>query len=216
MIVTIDGPAGAGKSHAARMLAERLDFRFLDTGAMYRAVALAASRRNVDWFDASAVAELANDISIAFKGDRIELDGEDVTREIRSPDITSVIHFVADNPGVRKTLTELQRKFASGKNVVAEGRDQGTVVFPNADCKIYLTATPEERAKRRFRDLQERVNAPTFEEVLAQQNERDRRDESRPVGKLCRADDAIEIITNGLSLAEVVDQLEFLVADKKS
>ncbi len=215
MIVTIDGPAGAGKSHVSRMLAERLHFHFLDTGATYRAVVLAALRRGVKLDDADALAQLSGEISIEFDGELVTLDGQDVTADIRSTEVTSVIHFAADNATVRENLVKLQRRIAANKDIVTEGRDQGTVAFPNAECKIFLTATPRERARRRLRELTDRGESSTFEEVLARQNDRDQRDASRPVGRLVKADDAVEVITDGLTQAEVVDRLEKLVAAKR-
>lgn len=211
MIVAIDGPAGAGKSSAARALARRLGFRFLDTGAMYRAVALAGLRRKIDWNEAESVAQLARQVQIALDGDRVLLDGEDVTHEIRTLAVTSVTYYPANNPAVRGYLVELQRKAAAGHDVVTEGRDQGTVVFPLAECKIFLTASPLERARRRLLDLEEHGETVTLEEVLADQNERDLRDASRDVGPLKPAADAIEFNTDGLSPGEVVARLEDLV-----
>lgn len=214
MIVAIDGPAGAGKSSAARALARRLGFRFLDTGAMYRAVALAALRQHVDLADAPAVARLAREITITLDNDRVLLGGGDVTHEIRTLAVTSVTHFAANNPSVREHLVRLQRQFAVGQNVVTEGRDQGTVVFPHAECKIFLTASPQERARRRQLDLVAHGEHVTLDEVLADQNERDRRDASRDVGPLKPADDATTLNTDGLSAEEVVDRLETLVLAK--
>jgi cytidylate kinase len=211
MIVAIDGPAGAGKSSAAKTLAQRLGFRFLDTGAMYRAVALAGLRRKVDWHDAHGLARLARQVEIDLPGDRVLLDGEDVTHEIRTLIVTSHTHYPATNAAVRESLVQLQRQVAAGQNVVTEGRDQGTVVFPAAECKIFLTASPTERARRRLLDLKEHGETITFEEVLADQNERDRRDANRDVGPLKPASDAVEFNTDGLSPAEVVDRLEALV-----
>ncbi|HEX4132814.1 MAG TPA: (d)CMP kinase [Pirellulales bacterium] len=214
MIIVIDGPAGAGKSSAARALARRLGFRFLDTGAMYRAVTLAAVRRRIPWEDDHALAALAREVEIELGDGRVLLDGEDVTQAIRAIEITSNVYHLADNPGVRHRLVELQRVAAAGQNVVTEGRDQGTVVFPRAECKIFLTASAEERARRRLGDLQTRGEALPFDEVLRQQNLRDERDAARAVGPLLRADDAIELNTDGLSPAEVVDRLEHLVRER--
>jgi CMP/dCMP kinase len=211
MIITIDGPAGAGKSSVARKLAERLGFRFLDTGAMYRAVALAGKRHGIDLGDAAALANLADQIAIDVDEQRVLLDGEDVTRTIRTSEITLLTRFAADNPRVRAILVERQREAAAGKDVVTEGRDQGTIVFPHAECKIFLDASPEERAKRRLRDLHDRGETPEYAEVLAQQEERDRRDRSRTVGPLILANDAEVVSTDGLAPDEVVDKLEALV-----
>ena len=211
MIVTIDGPAGAGKSSAARSLARRLGFRFLDTGAMYRAVALAALRRGHDWSQPEALVELARSLRLELDSPRVLLDGEDVSQTIRTIEITSITHYAADNPGVRELMVEQQRVMAQSGDVVTEGRDQRTVVFPHAECKIFLTATPEERAQRRLEDLASRGQQTTLAEVLDKQNERDRRDSVRSCGPLRKAADAIEVCTDGMSPADVVDRLEALV-----
>lgn len=215
MIVTIDGPAGAGKSSAARELARRLGFKFLDTGAMYRAVALAAKRQQIDWTDPAAMAALARELSIELVDERVLLNGEDVTAEIRTGEITRLTRYAADNAAVRTHLIELQRQAAADTDVVTEGRDQGTLVFPDAQCKIFLTATPEERARRRCEDLARRGEAVPLEEVLAQQDQRDRQDRLREFGALRPAEDAIEVYTDGLSPAEVVDRLEELVLTRQ-
>ena len=214
MIVTIDGPAGAGKTSAARELARRLGFAFLDTGAMYRAVTLAALRRGVDPANAEALAELARRLRIELDGTRVLVDGEDVSHAIRTAEITRLTRYAADNPEVRAHLVALQRQAAAQGNFVTEGRDQGTVAFPHAECKIFLTASPEERARRRQRDLAARGEHCSFEEVLADQNQRDQRDASRPVGPLRQAADAIVVVTDGLSPEEVVEQLERLVRER--
>ncbi|MDH3719849.1 MAG: (d)CMP kinase [Planctomycetota bacterium] len=214
MIVTIDGPAGAGKSTAAKGLADRLGFRFLDTGAMYRAVALAGLRCGVDWDDAHALAEVARQIDIQVEGRRVLLDGEDVSEAVRTFEITVLTRYPASNPQVRQRLVELQRQAAGGDDVVTEGRDQGSVVFPNAECKIFLTANSEERAQRRYRDLRARGDEITFDEVLAKQNQRDQRDVSRDCGPLVQAADAIEVATDGQTSEQVVDRLEALVRER--
>jgi CMP/dCMP kinase len=211
VIITIDGPAGAGKSTVARALAQRLGFRFLDTGAMYRAVALAALRRGLDWDAPDDLARLARKLDIRVLGQRIVLDGEDVTEAVRTSEVTAVTRYAADNPQVREILVELQRKLGGKDNVVTEGRDQGTVAFPAAECKIFLTASPIERARRRLRDLQSQGEPVTLEQVLAAQQRRDREDASRDVGPLVPAADAVEVCTDGLSLEEVVDRLQSLI-----
>ncbi len=212
MIVTIDGPAGAGKSSVARELARRLGFRFLDTGAMYRAVALAGLRRSVHWDRPDELAEVAGQIDLWFDGERMWLDGQDIAEAIRTSEVTAVTRFAAGNPAVREQLVERQREFAqAGSDVVTEGRDQGTVVFPHAECKIFLTASPEERARRRVADLQAQGETANFPEVLAAQQRRDREDAARPVGALAAAPDAIEVCTDGLSFKQVVDELERIV-----
>ena len=211
MIVTIDGPAGAGKSLAARRLAKKLGFRFLDTGAMYRAVTLAGLRQQMDWQDTGALAKIASGLKIGLTDDRVTLDGEDVTTAIRSFEVTTLTRHAADNLAVRERLVELQRNFASGRDVVAEGRDQATVVFPEAECKIYLTASDEIRAQRRYEDLLARGERVTLAEVLEKQLQRDRRDVEREYGGLRKAEDSIEVCTDGLTADQVVARLERLV-----
>lgn len=181
---------------------------------MYRAVALAALRRGVDLADAQAVADLARNLRIELDGPRVLLDGEDVSHAIRTAEITRLTHYAADNPAVRAHLVMLQQQAAARGNFVAEGRDQGTVAFPHAECKIFLTASPEERARRRQLDLAARGEQLSLEEVLAEQNLRDQRDASRPIGPLRPAADAIVVVTDGLSPEEVVERLEQLVRER--
>ena len=214
MIITIDGPAGAGKSTVAKLLAQRLGFFFLDTGAMYRAVALAGLRQGIDWAVPEQLAELAANVQIDLDGDRVLLDGQDVSHAIRSSQVTAVTRYVADSPQVRQLMVALQRRLAAGKNVVTEGRDQGTLVFPHAELKVFLTASPEERARRRLRDLAAQGESATFEQVLQAIAQRDQQDEQRPVGAMRRAPDAIELCTDGLTIEEVVDRLELLARQR--
>jgi cytidylate kinase len=214
MIVAIDGPAGAGKSTISRRLAERLGFAFLDTGAMYRAVALAALRRGFGLDDAEKIAGLANELTIDFDGVHTLLDGEDVSAAIRTTDVSASVHLAADNVTVRRRLVQLQRQMAAGRDVVTEGRDQGTIAFPKAECKIFLTASREERARRRHDELTARGESVSYEEILAQQDDRDQRDARRPVGALIKAADAIQVCTDGLSLDQVVDRLERIVREQ--
>jgi cytidylate kinase/pantoate ligase/cytidylate kinase len=214
MIVTIDGPAGAGKSTIARALARRLGFRFLDTGAMYRAVAWAAIRRGHVWNQPDELVELARDIRLEVSEDHVAIDGRDVTRDIRTNEVTAVTHFAADNPGVRAILVELQRRAAGDEDFVTEGRDQGTIVFPHAECKIYLTASPEERARRRAQELADRGQPTSVEEVLRNQNRRDASDAARSVGPMVAAGDAVEVSTDGLNPEQVLDRLEAIVREK--
>jgi cytidylate kinase len=211
MIVTIDGPAGAGKSSAARRLARRLGFRFLDTGAMYRAVTLAGLRQGVDWGRPKELAAVAAELVLEVTDDRVLMNGEDVTAAIRTLEITSLTQHAADNEAVRRLLIARQRAIAADANVVTEGRDQATVVFPHAECKIFLTAGEEERARRRFQDLSARGEEVNLAVVLEKQRQRDRRDVERPFGGLAKAPDSIEVNTDGMTPEEVVDRLEEIV-----
>lgn len=207
MIITIDGPAGAGKSTVARGLARRLGVQYLDTGAMYRTVALAGLRSQVDWSRPEELLRLALTLRIELVGDRVLLDGEDVSAAIRTQETTSVTRYAAGNPEIRRHLVDLQRELAASGDFVTEGRDQGTVAFPDASFKFFVTAGPEERARRRLLDLQRQGEFATLEEVLAAQTARDRQDSTRECGPLAQADDAIEILTDGMSIDEVVDRL---------
>lgn len=211
MIVTIDGPAGAGKSSISRRLADELGFEFLDTGAMYRAVALKGLRAEIDWDDTDRLAEFAKSASIDLSGSAVILDGEDVSHEIRTQQVTEVTRYAANNVGVREELVRMQREIADGKDIVTEGRDQGTLVFPNAECKIFLTASPEERARRRVEDLANRGEKVDFELILQQQTKRDEEDTQREVGPLLKAEDAIEVMTDGMTEAEVLEKLVGIV-----
>lgn len=216
MIVTIDGPAGAGKSSAARALAARLGFRFLDTGAMYRAVTLAAIERGVDLEDADALLDVAKSIHIDLADGLVQLDGRDVTRAIRTFEITTATRYAADHPGVRTHLVALQQKWADHLDVVAEGRDQSTVVFPHAECKIYLTASEEVRADRRYLDMVNRGEHVSRAEVLDKQRDRDTRDCTRAVGALTKTPEQIEVNTDGMSQDQVVERLMELVLEKQT
>lgn len=214
MIVTIDGPAGAGKSTVARGLARQLGYLFLDTGAMYRAVTYATLRAGADFTQATERIVVANKTVINLQEDVILVDGEDVSQLIRTAEVTENIHFMADDPSIRELLVERQRAMASGQNVVTEGRDQGTVVFPEAACKIFLTASPEERARRRHAERENAGEAVSLDEIRVSQDLRDGRDASRPVGTLRKAPDAVEVVTDGMTAAEVVAHLETLVRKK--
>ncbi len=204
-VVAIDGPVGAGKSTVARTLAERLGFTFLDSGAMYRTVALAALRRGV------APAEIAGLVSITLAQDgTVMLDGEEVTSEIRSAEVADAASLAAAQPAVRAAMVAEQRALlGAGDDWVAEGRDIGTVVWPQAELKVFLTASPEARAARRAAEL----GAP-LPEVLAQVRARDARDIGREHSPLRAAPDAIELDTTGLTLEQVVDRIAGLVAER--
>jgi cytidylate kinase len=208
MIVTIDGPAGAGKSSAARSLAKRLGFAFLDTGAMYRAVTLAGLRRACNLTDQTQLTLLVNSLRIDMLDGRVVLDGDDVSTAIRTPDVTAASGAVASSAVVRAKLVEWQRAIAAHGNYVCEGRDQGTVVFPDALCKFFLFADPEERARRRHRELQARGDVITFDEILRTQKERDARDAARDIAPMIPARDAILLDSTAHSLDDVVLRME--------
>lgn len=211
MIVTIDGPAGSGKSTAARGLAARLGFDYLDTGAMFRAVGLALLDRDVDPADGPAVAAVLGVIHVEMPPGRVLLDGRDVTDAIRTPAAAQMASKVAVVPAVRAFLAAEQRRVAEGRSIVCEGRDQGTAVFPDAAVKFFVTAAPEARAERRFRELRAKGEAVTFDRVLAEQLERDARDATREVAPMKPAADAVVIDTTGLSADDVLARLEEVV-----
>lgn len=216
MIVTIDGPAGSGKSTAARGLSQRLGFEFLDTGAMYRCVALAVLQRGIDPADEQASGDVSRQIRISFAEAHVLLDGEDVTQAIRTAEVSEAASQVAQYPAVREAMVDLQRKAAEGVDIVSEGRDQGTVVFPDALCKFFLIADPEERARRRYDEMQGQDSQISQAEILQQIHQRDQRDESRAVAPLKPADDAVEINTSQLTIEEVLDQLEQTVRARRT
>jgi CMP/dCMP kinase len=208
MIVTIDGPAGAGKSSAARLLAARLGFDFLDTGAMYRAVTLASLRGRIDRTDQHALARLLETIHLDMPPGRVLLNHEDITPLIRTPEITAASGAIASSPAVRHKLVQWQREIAAGRNIVCEGRDQGTIVFPDALCKFFLVADPEERARRRHRELLARGESMSLVEVLQTQTERDARDAARDIAPMVPAADALLLDTTPLALEQVVARME--------
>jgi CMP/dCMP kinase len=209
MVIAIDGPAGAGKSTVARALAGRLDFTYLDSGAMYRCVALAGLERGVDLDDGAAMGELAAALAIDFDGERVRLDGADVSAAIREPRVSEASSRASVHPSVREALVAQQRRLIAAGRYVAEGRDIGTVVSPEAPLKVFVTASPEERARRRAAQTGEAVAV-----VLAAQRERDARDEGREHSALRPADDAVEVDTTGLSLEEVVARVESLARQR--
>ncbi len=208
MIITIDGPAGAGKSSAAKELARRLGFEFLDTGAMYRAVTLAALRAGVSLSDQAAMEKVMTDFRLEMLPGRVILNDEDLTREIRAGPVTAASGAVADSPIVRRRLGEMQRQIAAGRNMVSEGRDQGTIIFPDAECKFFLVADPLERARRRQRDMAGRGEVVPWNEVLEAQELRDARDRQRDLAPMIPAPDAILLDSTQLTLEQVVERME--------
>jgi len=215
MIITLDGPAGAGKSSAARALATRLGWCYMDTGAMYRAVALIALDRLVSLDDATRIAMLAESLVIAFRDGRVFVGDRDVSTEIRTARVTSATRPVADAPPVREVMKQMQRRIAAGIDVVTEGRDQGSEVFPDAEVKVFLTASPVERALRRHREETARGVPLSLDDVLDAQNRRDEGDRMRPVGAMQPAADAVLVETDGLTQEEVVDRLVRLIEARR-
>lgn len=203
-VIAIDGPAGSGKSTVARLLADRLDLEYLDTGAMYRAVTFAALRRGIDPADAEPVAGLASRVELSVTADAVVVDGVDATIEIRGPEVTRAVSTVAANPAVRSELVSRQREWARRRGGgVLEGRDIGSVVFPDATLKVYLDARPEVRAARRSKE----VSDLSYETVAADIARRDALDQGRDASPLTRAGDAVEVDTSDLSVDEIVDLL---------
>jgi len=219
LIIAIDGPSGAGKSTLGRMLARALNLLYIDTGSMYRAVALAVMESSVNADDDLAVGSLAARVDIDLAGDpdalKVTLEGRDVTDEIRTEDVTEMSSIVSTIPQVRRAMVKRQRELGR-RGAVMNGRDIGTVVFPDADVKFFLTAVPQERAARRFNE--ERAEDPTanFEETFADMAERDRRDETRADSPLKVADDAIVVDSTGLSIDEVFAKMMASVEEKTS
>jgi len=215
LIIGIDGPAGTGKSTTSKMLAKKLNYTYIDSGAMYRAVALEAHMSGISLHDEQKVSELSKKINIRFihkKGDQnILVDGTDVTRKIREEHIGLGASVVSRYKEVRKTMTALQRDMGKNGGIVMEGRDIGTVVFPNADKKFFLFASPEERARRRQAEMQERNLESDFNSILRDLNDRDRRDETRDISPLAPSQGAIKIDTTNLSFDEVINLMVKLI-----
>ncbi len=217
--IAIDGPAGAGKSTIAKAVAGALGFVYIDTGAMYRAIGLAAVRRGIDPLDTAGVEGILDEIEIGIchteEGQQIYLNGENVSTEIRLPEISAAASHVAVIPAVRLKLVELQRILAEQTDVIMDGRDIGTYVLPNAQLKIFLTAKVEERAKRRFLELQEKGIATTQKEVLEEMKFRDNNDSSRDFAPLRAAEDSVLVDSTQLTLEETVAKITDLVAGLK-
>ena len=209
-VIAIDGPGGSGKSTVARQLAEKLDYDYLDTGAMYRAVTWLAIKKNIDVNDKEGLTDLADSINISFNKKKVFINNKDVTDLIRSPLIDKNVSYVARIKGVRKRMVILQREIARKGGIVVDGRDIGSRVLPGADIKVYLTASLEERAQRRYNDIKKKDNI-TLEDVRNELEKRDRIDKNRDISPLMKTDDASYIDTTDLSINEVVSKIINLI-----
>lgn len=216
--IAVDGPAGAGKSTIAKAVSKELEYIYVDTGALYRAIGLYAKEHGADTKSAKEVSALLSEIDIGIKfvdgEQRVFINGDDVSDKIRTPEISMAASDVSAIPTVREFLFELQKKLARENNVIMDGRDIGTVVLPNADIKIFLTASPEERAKRRFNELVQKGQSPIFEDVLKDIIQRDYNDSHREIAPLKQADDAILADTTGKSLYESVELIKGIISER--
>lgn len=217
MIVAVDGPAGSGKGTVTKKIEEELGFLNLDTGATYRCVALQVLRQGLNLQDEKEIIEIANNIDIKIdntgKKDIILLNGEDVSKEIRTKEVTSIVSQISSIIPVREKMVEIQRNLAQGKNIIVEGRDIGTVVFPNAEIKIYLDATEEVRAKRRYEENKQNGINMNYEEVLENVKMRDYNDMHKSFGALKKAEDAIVVDSTNLTIEEVVKKIKEIIVN---
>lgn len=211
--VAIDGPAGSGKSSICEIVSKKIGFTHIDTGAMYRAVTLEAMRRDIDLGDESQY-NFIDSINLIYMNDKTLLEGEDVSDEIRSVPVTRNVSLVSSLKRVRDKMVDFQRESAKHGYVLMDGRDIGTVVLPNADCKIFLTATPEERAKRRLKELEEKSIKSDFKTVLEDIKLRDFKDSHRAIAPLKMADDAIEVDTTNMSIEQVCDRIIEIINER--
>jgi cytidylate kinase len=221
LIITIDGPAASGKSTVAQLLAQKLNTGFLDTGAMYRAVTLAAIRSGADMNDEEKLLSVLGNTEFQFATQKgkmtVCMDGVDVSEQIRRPDVTAKSRYIASSAKLRSRLVQMQRQFAANtEKIITEGRDQGTVAFPDADIKFYLTADKKERARRRQLELRAKGSCESLEKIQKAIEDRDKSDEDRTVGPLKPADDAVVVDTTNLSIEKVVEELLCCVREKCS
>jgi cytidylate kinase len=211
LVIAIDGPAGSGKSTVSKLIAQKLKLLYIDTGAMYRALTLKAMRQGLDLNDENALVKLATSTRVDLQDDngrlRVMLDGKDVAGSIRTPELTSKVRYIAQVDGVRKEMVKLQRMIGERSGAVLEGRDIGTVVFPDADYKFYLDASADERARRRYKELIESGEKVGLDELKKDVIARDESDMKRPVGALRQADDAVLVDTTDLSIEGVVEKM---------
>ena len=207
MIIAIDGPAGSGKSTISKLVAKDLNLIYLDTGAMYRMFTLKLLNEKVSFEDKKKIEELLQNLNINIDKESFFLDGKDVSEEIRKPDVSQNVSKVAAIKEVREKMVDLQRKFSQSKDVILDGRDIGTVVFPNADIKIYLVADLKERAERRYREMLEKGQKVSFEEIYKNIADRDKLDSTREITPLKKAADAVEVDTTAKSIEEVKKEI---------
>lgn len=213
-IVTVDGPAGSGKSTIAKLIAKKYDLTYLDTGAMYRMIALYVLKHGVGLEDKKAIADMLEKADLDIDGDRFYLDGEDVTEMIRTPEVNRIVSPVAAIKEVRKKLVDMQREISKGKRTILDGRDIGTAVFPDADVKIFLVASPEVRALRRLKEYEQKGIKTTYEEVLESIKERDHIDSTRKESPLVKADDAHEVDSSKMTIDKVLDKISEYIEEK--
>ncbi len=213
-VIAIDGPAGSGKGTVAKILAKDCNLMYIDTGAMYRAIAYLTLKNNIDITDEENIVKLANNSKIEFKDEKIYLNDQDVSSEIRTMEVSKVVSPISSIVKLREILVDMQRKLAGNNDVIMEGRDITTVVFPNAEYKFYLDATLEERAKRRYKENMEKGINSNYDEVLENIKKRDYNDMHKEVGSLIKTDDAVYIDSTNMSIDEVVNKIKSIIEVK--